>query len=92
MSVAGFNLLALKLVSDFTAKVQFGDLLLSRRLKFLNGLTLSDNAVFEFLTLIHYLDYLVHDIVCFVSVLSLTALSVLLYVLSCSVLLSQVDE
>jgi len=41
-----------KLVSDFTAKVQFGDLLLSRRLKFLNGLTISDNAVFEFLTLI----------------------------------------
>ena len=53
MSVAGFNLLALKLVSDFTAKVQFGDLLLSRRLKFLNGLTLSDNAVLDFLTFIH---------------------------------------
>jgi len=37
----------LKLVSDLTAKVQFGDLLLSRRLKFLNGLTLSDNAVLD---------------------------------------------
>ena len=42
-----------KLVSDFTAKMQFGDLLLSRRLKFLNGLTLSDNAVLDFLTFIH---------------------------------------
>jgi len=41
------------MVSDFTAKVQFGDLLLSRKLKFLNGLTLSDNSVLEFLTFIH---------------------------------------